>query len=219
MICKNRNLLLAGGSCSPIRRPRPSARVAPSSEQVIILVQGPPPGPMGPPGAPPPGGPGPMPGAPGSPGLTPAQAHFQHCASLQHEVAAIQGQLPNHPPWERKEMRRHLGKFDTNSGTTVGDSGRECGGPSGGAIEPTSAGFGDGSGELSALIVAVAFIISHWPAHSASRNAPTYCIWACQPGLRSRGHEIVDSRGFRPPAEIELQLDWMMGMDVAGGAS
>jgi hypothetical protein len=111
MIRKNLNSLLLDGGLLLGLIPQGLAYplgMAPGPEQAIILVQEPPPGPPGPSGGQAPGGPGPMPGALGSPGMNPAQAHFQHCASLQHEVAAIQGQLPNHPPWERKEMRRHL---------------------------------------------------------------------------------------------------------------
>src|ERR1700730_5955426 len=118
MICKNlSSLLLAVGlMLSPI----PQALAHPlGSEQAIIPVQGPPgapgppggpppgePGPM--PGGPPPGGPGPMPGGPGAPGWNPAQVQFQHCARLQQQAAAIQGQMANTPPWERKGMRGQL---------------------------------------------------------------------------------------------------------------
>src|SRR5262249_12940954 len=98
MICKNLNsLLLAGGVLvSPI--PQGLAHplgMAPGSEQPITPVQGPPGPPPGAPGGLPPGGPSPMPGPPGPPGLDPAQVQFQHCATLQQEAAAIQGELPN----------------------------------------------------------------------------------------------------------------------------
>jgi hypothetical protein len=110
MICKNLySLLLAGGLLlgSITQGLAHPLGMAPSSDQAIITVQGPP-GSPGPPGGPPQGGAGPMPGAPGSPGWDPGQAHFQHCASLQQQVAAIRGQMANTPPWERGEMRGHL---------------------------------------------------------------------------------------------------------------
>jgi hypothetical protein len=91
------------------------------SEPTVIPIQGPP-GPPGPPGMPPPGGPGPMPGAPGLPGGNPAQAHAQHCAGLQQQAAAIQGQMANTPPSQRKVMRGQLRQFGTSSNTTAADN-------------------------------------------------------------------------------------------------
>src|ERR1700730_10225453 len=132
MICKNLSSLLLAVGLMLSSMPQALAHPLGMSlgfEQAIISVQGPPgaPGPPGgpPPGGPPPGepppgepgpmpggpspgGPGPMPGGTGAPGWNPAQVHFQHCARLQQQAAAIQGQMANTPSWERKGMRGQL---------------------------------------------------------------------------------------------------------------
>jgi hypothetical protein len=43
----------------------------------------------------------------------PAQAHLQHCASLQQQAAAIQGQMANTHHRSGERCRANLGKFDT----------------------------------------------------------------------------------------------------------
>src|ERR1700730_6255427 len=106
MICKNLSSLLLAVGLMLSSMPQALAHPLGMSlgfEQAIISVQGPP-GAQGPPGGPPSGEPGPMPGGPGPPGWNPAQLHFQHCARLQQQAAAIQGQTANTPPWERKGM-------------------------------------------------------------------------------------------------------------------
>src|ERR1700731_2991570 len=110
MICKNLSSLLLAVGLMLSSMPQALAHPLGMSlgfEQAIISVQGPP-GAPGPPGGPPPGEPGPMPGGPGAPGWNPAQVYFQHCARLQQQAAAIQGQMANTPSWERKGMRGQL---------------------------------------------------------------------------------------------------------------